>query len=56
MNLKDDTVWLTQKQMELLFNVKHATIREHINNIFKEGELEEYTSVGFSDKIKRRNK
>lgn len=37
-------------QMEELFDVKHATISEHINNIFKEGELEEKTSVGISDK------
>ena len=49
-SLKDETVWLTQKQMELLFDVKHATISEHIKNIFKEGELEEKSSVGFSDK------
>ena len=37
----NETVWLTQKQMELLFNVSHATISEHINNIFLEGELED---------------
>lgn len=49
-NLKDETVWLTQAQMEALFDVKHATISEHINNIFKEGELDEITSVGISDK------
>ena len=49
-NLKDETVWLTQAQMEILFDVKHATISEHINNIFKEGELDEKTSVGISDK------
>ena len=49
-NLKDETVWLTQAQMEDLFNVKHATISEHINNIFNEGELDEKTSVGISDK------
>ena len=49
-NLKDETVWLTQAQMEELFDVKHATISEHISNIFKEGELEERTSVGISDK------
>ena len=49
-NLKDETVWLTQAQMEELFNVKHATISEHINNIFKERELDEKTSVGISDK------
>ena len=43
-------MWLTQLQMEELFGVSHATISEHINNIFKEGELEEKTSVGISDK------
>ncbi len=35
--------------MEELFDVKHATISEHINNIFKEGELDEKTYVGISD-------
>ena len=49
-NLKDETVWLTQAQMEELFNVKQSTLSEHINNIFKEGELEERTSIGISDK------
>lgn len=49
-SMKDETVWLTQAQMEKLFNVKHATISEHITNIFKEGELDEITSVGISDK------
>jgi len=49
-NMKEETVWLTQAQMEMLFDVKHATISEHINNIFKEGELDEKTSVGISDK------
>ena len=44
-----ETVWLTQKQMEALFDVKHATVSEHISNILASGELDE-TSVGFSDK------
>ena len=43
-NLKEETVWLTQAQMEALFDVKHATISEHINNVFKEGELENKAS------------
>ena len=29
-NPEQETVWLTQKQMELLFDVKHATVSEHI--------------------------
>lgn len=46
---EQETVWLTQKQMETLFEVKHATISEHISNILSSGELDA-TSVGFSDK------
>ena len=33
----------------ILFDVKHATVSEHITNILASGELDE-TSVGFSDK------
>ncbi len=38
-NLKEETVWLTQKQMAELFQKDSNTINEHINNIFNEGEL-----------------
>ena len=49
-SVKEETVWLTQAQMGVLFNVKQSTLSEHINNIFKEGELDETTSIGISDK------
>ena len=49
-SLREETVWLTQAQMAELFDVKQSTLSEHINNIFKEGELEEKTSIGISDK------
>lgn len=48
-NPEQETVWLTQKQMKVLFDVKHATVSEHISNILASGELDE-TSVGFSDR------
>lgn len=35
--------------MEVLFNVKHATVSKHISSIPASGELAEI-SVGFSDK------
>lgn len=38
--LEGETVWLTQDQMGLLFGKAKSTINEHIQNIFKEGELE----------------
>ncbi|MGL6063932.1 MAG: RhuM family protein [Fusobacteriaceae bacterium] len=40
-----DTVWLTQKQMSELFSKDRTVITKHINNIFKEGELEEKSNV-----------
>ena len=46
---EQETVWLTQKQIEQLFDVKHAVVSEHISNILSSGKIDE-TSVGFSDK------
>jgi len=39
--LRDDTVWLTQKQMAALFDKDADTIGLHLKNIYKEHELEE---------------
>ena len=39
--MKDETVWLPQKQMAELFDKDRKTITEHIQNIFNEGELAE---------------
>jgi hypothetical protein len=38
---EDETVWLTQEQMALLFGKAKSTINEHIQNVFNEGELDE---------------
>lgn len=38
--MEDETVWLTQDQMAILFDKSRTTITEHINNIFVEGELD----------------
>ena len=37
---KNSTVWLTQDEMALLFDVDRTRITRHINNIFKDGELD----------------
>ena len=39
--LEDETVWLTQDQLTILFGKAKSTINEHIKNIYAEGELEE---------------
>lgn len=43
--LQEETVWLTQKQMAILFGKGIPTINEHIKNIFKEGELKENSVI-----------
>ena len=46
-NLKDETVWLTQKQMAELFDKDRRTITRHIQNIYRDGELEENSVCSF---------
>lgn len=43
--LEEETVWLTQAQMVELFSSTKQNISLHINNIFKEGELEQGATV-----------
>ena len=38
--LENETVWLTQEQMSMLFGRDQSVIARHIGNIFKEGELD----------------
>jgi hypothetical protein len=43
--IENDTVWLTQLQMVQLFQSTKQNISLHINNLFKEGELDEDSTV-----------
>ena len=43
--VEDETVWLSQAQLVELFNSTKQNISLHINNIFKEGELEPDSTV-----------
>ncbi len=47
---KEETIWMTQDQISILFGKGRSTITEHINNILKDGEIDKEGSVGFSDK------
>ena len=39
--LKDETVWLTQPQIAALFGVQRPAVTKHLRNIFQEGELDQ---------------
>lgn len=43
--LAKETVWLTQAQMQELFQKSKSTISEHIKNIFFEGELQKLATI-----------
>ena len=43
--LENETIWLTQAQMVVLFNSSKANISEHIKHIFKTNELEKVATV-----------
>jgi hypothetical protein len=43
--IEDETVWLTQAKMATLFNQTKQNISLHINNCFKECELEQKSVV-----------
>ncbi len=46
-SIDEETLWLSQKQLGVLFDVTKQNISLHINNIFTENELEKSSTVKF---------
>ena len=45
--VENETVWLTQAQLSSLFLRERSVITRHINNVFKEGELDKESNVHY---------
>ena len=45
--VENETVWLSQAQISSLFQRERSVITRHINNVFKEGELDKESNVHF---------
>lgn len=43
--IEDETVWLNQKQIAILFDKDRSVITKHIGNIFNDKELEQKSNV-----------
>jgi len=43
--VKDETIWMTQKAMGILFGVDKSSISRHLSNIYGSGELSKDTTV-----------
>jgi len=54
--LEKDTVWLSQKQMAELFEVKNPAISKHIKNIYTEKELEKISTVSILEIVQKEGK
>ena len=55
--LENDTVWLTQSQMAILFDRNQSVIARHISNIYKEGELDKestYAKIAYIPETRER--
>ena len=46
-NLKEETIWLTQAQMADLFQTERNVITKHIRNILESKELRKYSVCAF---------
>ena len=46
-HMKSETVWLTSRQMALLFDRDESNVRRHVINVFTEGELSRENNVHF---------
>ena len=55
-NMKDETVWPSQQQMAELFNSSRTNIIEHINNVYKEGELDKDSTCQNFRQVKKEGK
>ena len=51
--LENDTIWLTQKSMAELFGVKVPAINKHINNIYKEEELQKDSTISILEIVQK---
>ncbi|MEE9424923.1 MAG: virulence RhuM family protein [Methylococcales bacterium] len=53
---QDETVWLTQKALADLFDVKVPAINKHLKNIFESGELEEDSTISILETVRLEGK
>ena len=51
-----ETVWLTQDEMALLFDVDRTRILRHINNIYSENELDQKSTCAENAQVRREGK
>lgn len=51
-----ETVWLTQEQMTVIFDVQKAAVSKHLKNIYQDGELEREATVSILETVRAEGK
>ncbi len=54
--LQNKTIWMSQKQISELFDVKVPAISKHLNNIYESGELEKRATVSILETVQNEGK
>ena len=54
--LKEETVWGNLNQIAKLFGVQKAAISKHLNNIYKDGELDKKATVSILETVQKEGK
>ncbi len=55
-NVKEDTVWLSQQQMSELFKTSRTNIIEHINNVYQDEELDKESTCQDFRQVRKEGK
>jgi hypothetical protein len=55
-SVEQNTIWLTQKQIADVFDVKIPAISKHIKNIYKDNELNELSTVSKMEIVQNEGK
>ena len=51
--LQDETVWLNQQQIAVLFGTQRQAITKHLKNIFESGELERLATCSILELVQK---
>ena len=54
--LNNETVWLTQKAIAQMFGLQVPAVSKHLQNIYKEGELEKEATISILETVQMEGK
>ena len=53
-SVNEETIWLTQKQISEVFGVNITAILKHIKNIYKDNELNQFSTISILETVQKK--